>query len=36
MSGYPDPDLEVVNETFLAKPFNPIGLSQTVRRALDR
>jgi CheY-like chemotaxis protein len=35
MSGYPDPELEVVNETFLAKPFNPIGLSQTVRRALD-
>lgn len=35
MSGYPDPELAAVNETLLAKPFNPTGLSQTVRRALD-
>jgi CheY-like chemotaxis protein len=35
MSGYPDTDTMELNEAFLAKPFNPTGLSQTVRRALD-
>lgn len=35
MSGYPDMELSSMNEMFLAKPFNPAGLSQMVRKALD-
>ena len=35
MSGYPDQELASPNEMFLAKPFNPAGLSQMVRKALD-
>src|ERR1700761_1999856 len=35
MSGYPDSELNNVNEMFLPKPFNPAGLSQMVRKALD-
>ena len=35
MSGYPDAELNGVDEMFLAKPFNPTGLAQMVRRALD-
>jgi CheY-like chemotaxis protein len=35
MSGYPDQELASLNEMFLAKPFNPTGLSQVVRKALD-
>jgi CheY-like chemotaxis protein len=34
MSGYPDQELASPNEMFLAKPFNPAGLSQMVRKAL--
>jgi CheY-like chemotaxis protein len=36
MSGYPDHELTQLDEMFLAKPFNPAGLSETVRKALDR
>jgi two-component system cell cycle sensor histidine kinase/response regulator CckA len=35
MSGYPDQELDRLDEMFLAKPFNPAGLSQMVRKALD-
>ncbi len=35
MSGYSDTELNGSSEMFLAKPFNPTGLAQTVRRALD-
>jgi CheY-like chemotaxis protein len=35
MSGYPDQELNRLDELFLAKPFNPAGLSQMVRKALD-
>ena len=35
MSGYPDQELASPNEMFLSKPFNPAGLSQMVRKALD-
>ena len=35
MSGYPDQELTTPHEMFLAKPFNPAGLSQVVRKALD-
>lgn len=35
MSGYPDNDTSGAEDCFLAKPFNPAGLSQTIRRALD-
>jgi CheY-like chemotaxis protein len=35
MSGYPDQELAGHNEWFLAKPFNPAGLSQMVRKALN-
>lgn len=35
MSGYPESDFVALDDGFLAKPFNPTGLSQTVRRALD-
>ncbi len=36
MSGYPDEEMTRFNEMFLPKPFNPSGLSQMVRKALDR
>jgi CheY-like chemotaxis protein len=35
MSGYPDQELASPDEMFLAKPFNPVGLAQMVRKALD-
>ncbi len=35
MSGDPDPEILNLPEIFLAKPFNPTGLAQMVRRALD-
>jgi CheY-like chemotaxis protein len=35
MSGYPDQEIASPNEMFLSKPFNPAGLSQMVRKALD-
>jgi CheY-like chemotaxis protein len=35
MSGDPDHESAGPNEFFLAKPFNPAGLSQMVRKALD-
>jgi CheY-like chemotaxis protein len=35
MSGYQDMELADMDEMFLAKPFNPAGLSQMVRKALD-
>lgn len=35
MSGDPDHEPAGPNEFFLAKPFNPSGLSQMVRKALD-
>jgi CheY-like chemotaxis protein len=35
MSGYPDQELPSLDEMFLSKPFNPAGLSQMVRKALD-
>jgi CheY-like chemotaxis protein len=34
MSGYPDEELNV-DDLFLSKPFNPTGLAQVVRKALD-
>jgi CheY-like chemotaxis protein len=35
MSGYPDQELARFDELFLPKPFNPSGLAQMVRKALD-
>ena len=35
MSGYPDEGSDNADDMFLAKPFNPAGLSQMVRKALD-
>lgn len=35
MSGYSETELNGTSDMFLAKPFNPTGLAQTVRRALD-
>jgi CheY-like chemotaxis protein len=35
MSGYPGRELTILDEMFLPKPFNPAGLSQAVRKALD-
>jgi CheY-like chemotaxis protein len=35
MSGYPDQEMDQLPELFLAKPFNPAGLAQVVRKALD-
>ena len=35
MSGYPDEELDTIDELFLPKPFNPAGLAQMVRKALD-
>ena len=36
MSGYLDDSPDGHNAAFLAKPFNPISLSRTIRRELDR
>jgi CheY-like chemotaxis protein len=35
MSGYPHEELRSAGVVFLAKPFNPAGLSKAVREALD-
>jgi CheY-like chemotaxis protein len=35
MSGYPNEELRGRGVVFLAKPFNPVGLSSAVREALD-
>ena len=35
MSGYPNEELREKGAIFLAKPFNPAGLSKAVREALD-
>ena len=36
MSGYPNEELIGEHRSFLQKPFNPAGLSQAIRKELDR